>query len=66
MADKIMYSVEDAAIASGIGKTLLYSFLSKGELPARKIGRRTLILKSDLEEFLSNLESYPSDKKGGK
>jgi excisionase family DNA binding protein len=40
---------------AGIGRTKLYEAISAGELVARKYGKRTLILRSDLSNFLSNL-----------
>lgn len=48
-------SVESAATVSGIGRTNLFRAIKDGRLPAHKYGRRTVILTSDLEEFLRNL-----------
>lgn len=53
-------SIDQAQEASGLGRTKLYELLRSGQLPARKLGKRTLILRSDLEAFLSNLENYPT------
>jgi excisionase family DNA binding protein len=39
----------------GIGRDKLYSLIRSGELPARKVGRRTLVVASDLEAFLEGL-----------
>jgi excisionase family DNA binding protein len=39
----------------GVGRDTLYKVIRSGRLPARKIGRRTLILAADLERFLSSL-----------
>ncbi len=54
----ISYTVEQACAVTGIGKTKLYEVLDSGELPAKKWGKRTLILKADLTKFISSLESY--------
>ncbi|MFA5593249.1 MAG: helix-turn-helix domain-containing protein [Micavibrio sp.] len=54
----ICYTVEQACAATGIGKTKLYEALDSGVLPAKKWGKRTLILKSELQRYLSNLEAY--------
>ena len=56
---KLSLSVEEVIIVTGIGRTTIYSLLASGELKARKIGKRTVILKDDLTEFLKNLQSYP-------
>ncbi len=53
-------SIEEARAATGLGRTKLYQLINSGELKARKIGKRTIILKTDLENFLSGLESYDS------
>ena len=48
-------SISEACDLAGIGRTKLYEAISAGELVARKYGKRTLILRSDLSNFLSNL-----------
>lgn len=60
MQESIALSIEQAQEICGLGRTKLYELLKSGELPARKLGKRTLILRSDLEAFLSSLKSYPA------
>jgi excisionase family DNA binding protein len=55
MRDRLAYSIEEAAEAANTGKTALYEALGSGELPARKRGRRTLILAADLRAWLEKL-----------
>ena len=57
-------SIEEARAATGLGRTKLYQLINSGELKARKIGKRTILLRDDLDAFLSGLESYPSEKQG--
>lgn len=59
--DKLAYNVEEAAQAIGCGTTKLYQTIKSGDLKARKLGKRTFILKEDLGAFLSNLRSMHSD-----
>jgi excisionase family DNA binding protein len=40
---------------SRIGRTKIYEAINGGQLVARKMGRKTLILRSDLHRFLSEL-----------
>lgn len=61
----LTYSITDAANILGIGKTKLYSILAKGDIRAKKIGKRTLIRHEDLKAFIDNLEQYPSQIKEG-
>jgi excisionase family DNA binding protein len=58
-------SIQEAKTILGVGTTKFYQLLNSGDLHARKIGKRTIILRSDLDDFLSNLEAYPSQKKEG-
>lgn len=48
---QISLSIEEARAATGLGRTKLYQLINSGELKARKIGKRTIILKEDLEDF---------------
>lgn len=53
--EPIAYTIDDVTKALGIGRTKLYEAIGSGQLPARKFGRRTLILATDLQEWLSRL-----------
>jgi excisionase family DNA binding protein len=48
-------SIREACIVAGIGRTRLYAAIAEGVLTARKHGRRTLVLRSDLNRFLEAL-----------
>lgn len=45
-------SISDACEMSGVGRTTIYAAIAEGRLKARKLGRRTLILRDDLTHFL--------------
>lgn len=53
----IALTVAEAVKASGMSRSRLYEAL-RGELPARKAGKRTLIMVRDLEAYLANLPTY--------
>jgi excisionase family DNA binding protein len=53
--DSLGLSVPQAARLAGIGVSTAYEKIQGGELPARKCGRRTIILRRDLEKFLEAL-----------
>jgi excisionase family DNA binding protein len=48
-------SIEEAAARTGLGRVTLYRSIRKGDLVARKAGRRTVILEADLAAYLSAL-----------
>jgi excisionase family DNA binding protein len=51
----LAHTVSRALTVAGCGKTSLYAAIKAGELPAKKMGRRTLIIHSDLMTWLENL-----------
>ena len=55
MNDRLAYSPDDAAKATGQGRTKLFQAIKDGKLRAVKNGRRTLILRVDLESYLGSL-----------
>jgi excisionase family DNA binding protein len=56
MEEKIplAFSIADACALSHVGRTTLYNAISRGELRARKVGRRTLIIRTDLVAWLES------------
>jgi excisionase family DNA binding protein len=59
---QVAYSIETASKTTETGKTTIYDAIAEGELPAKKLGRRTLILAKDLEKWLENLPDFESTK----
>jgi excisionase family DNA binding protein len=47
--------VAEAAKAAGVGRTTLFEAIRKGEVTARKVGRRTIITVDDLDAWLNSL-----------
>jgi excisionase family DNA binding protein len=45
-------SVPEACRVSGLGRTKIYEAIAAGRLKARKFGKRTIILRLDLQQFL--------------
>lgn len=62
MVQNLALSIEQVQEISGLGRTKIYELINEGALSARKLGKRTLILKNDLEEFLSGLPKYVDQK----
>lgn len=62
---QLSYSIDEVCAVTGIGKTKIYQLINSGALRARKLGKRTIILKDDLEAFLSSLQTYPASNQSG-
>lgn len=48
-------SIAQACAVAGIGRTKIYQAITEGSLKARKCGKRTLVLRDDLRDFLVSL-----------
>ena len=57
MNNPLAHTIAEACARSGIGRTAIYELINTGQLPARKRGRRTLILTEDLQRCLQSLPS---------
>lgn len=58
MQSPIAVTIPDAVRLSGCSRSALYEALKRGDLTARKAGRRSLIMMADLEAYLASLPSY--------
>ena len=52
-AERLAYSVDEAARLTGLSRDLLYDQMRIGNLAYRKVGRRRLITRQHLEQFLA-------------
>ena len=51
-AERLAYSVDEAARLTGLSRDLLYDEMRRGNLPYLKVGRRRLITRQHLQQFL--------------
>jgi excisionase family DNA binding protein len=51
----LLISVEKASTILGIGRTQTFSLVMQGEISSVKIGRRRLIVRRDLDNFVCRL-----------
>jgi excisionase family DNA binding protein len=58
LADKIALSIPEAKELSGVGRSSIYEALKSGNLPGKKLGKSTLILRDDLIRWMQALPSY--------
>lgn len=52
-AERLAYSVDEAARLTGLSRDLLYDQMRQGNLDYLKVGRRRLITRQHLEQFLA-------------
>ena len=57
ITEKAAYSVNEFLEVYGIGRTTFYQEVEAGRLKIKKLGKRTLIARSDAELWLSQLPS---------
>src|SRR5215470_2181954 len=62
-AECAAYNIPEVMARVGVGRDKLYRLIREGKLPARKLGRKTLILASDLEAFLEALPRLAKEDK---
>jgi excisionase family DNA binding protein len=55
MHDLTALSVAQTARILGIGRSTLYQIIKEGRLPVRKIGKRSLIMRDDIDRFVTSL-----------
>lgn len=58
MPTPIALTISEAVQISGLSRSRLYECLQRGDISARKAGRRTIIPYAELEAFVSNLPTY--------
>jgi excisionase family DNA binding protein len=51
--DRLALSVEETAVVLGIGRSTAWRMVRAGVLPARRLGRRVLVPRAALEEWLA-------------
>jgi hypothetical protein len=61
IGDRIAVSIADVVRATGLGRTSIYTAIKSRKLPVRKFGRRTLVLRGDLEAFIASLPTLSVD-----
>lgn len=57
MIDQQLFTISDFVKQFRVSRTALYRLFGAGHLRAIKVGRRTMILQSDVEKWLASLPS---------
>lgn len=59
-ADRLAYSVDEVAQLTGLSRDLLYDEMRRGNLAYLKVGRRRLITRQHLDQFLTATPHPPA------
>ena len=59
-AEKLLVTVEEAAQLLSVNRSTVYDMLGRGDLPSIKIGRRRLISRQSLVDFINRSETQVS------
>lgn len=60
---KIALSIRECAALVGVGRSTLYLEIAAGRLVAKKAGRRTIVCKTDLNDWLAKLPNTAAERK---
>lgn len=61
-AEKLAFTVAEVAEMLGVGVSTLYRWQSLGMIEFRKAGKRTLILKTEVDRFLRDMPEAPASR----
>lgn len=55
---ELAYGIREATEIAGLSRSTLYKLIKAGELHVRKSGKRTLILRTELERYLRKISEH--------
>lgn len=58
--DRVLVTIEEAATALGIGRTMIYQLMKEGELVSAKIGRRSLVTVESVRDYAAKVSGAGS------
>ena len=53
--EQLLFTVAQCCRMAAIGRTKFYELVATGEIPIRKIGKKTLVVASDLRDWIERL-----------
>lgn len=57
-----LFTISEFCKVANLGRTVTYQLINQGRVKALKLGRKTLIPKASLDDFISSLPAYPIKK----
>ena len=62
----LAFSIDQIVAISSVGRTKVYEAIARGDLVARKAGRRTIVLYADAQNWLQGLPHVGNGAKNSK
>jgi excisionase family DNA binding protein len=59
MYEKLFYTISDTCRLLSVGRTKLYELIGSGEIPVRKLGKKSLVAATDLTRWAERLPALP-------
>ena len=53
--DQLLYTINQCCRLAAIGRTKFYELVGSGEIPVRKVGKKTLVAATDLKRWADRL-----------
>jgi excisionase family DNA binding protein len=53
--DQLLYTIPQCCRLASIGRTKFYELVASGEIPIRKVGKKTLVAAADLKRWAERL-----------
>jgi len=53
--DQLLYTISQCCRLAAIGRTKFYELVASGEIPVRKVGKKTLVASADLKRWAERL-----------
>jgi len=53
--DQLLYTITQCCRLAAIGRTKFYELVADGEIPVRKVGKKTLVAAADLKRWAEGL-----------
>ncbi len=60
--DQLLYTVNQCCRLAAIGRTKFYELIANGEIPIRKVGKKTLVAAADLKRWADQLPAAESNR----
>jgi excisionase family DNA binding protein len=55
--DQLLYTIGQCCRLAAIGRTKFYELVANGEIPVRKVGKKTLVAAADLKRWAEGLRA---------